>query len=469
MLQALLALALVIAFLPMFVKKVADKNTNRENIAVVQQITSAFDAARAFIYEEFDNFPNGVETFSGDEFVRTLEPYGLPLGFVPRTPLGQSISLVVSKNGKDILAALVVDGGKLGRFRRAEIMARIGFWGMLADGDGPLKGATGGWSMSDVPNGVTFNPDDILVLVPEEEEFSELILRNAKNPDKNIFHTNIKMDGNNITSVAALSANNGKIKNVAASDFLLSGIETDRKNKNDIGLVRARKVWFSAANGNPLTIVRSDLRTGLFSATSVANYGDAPNLTARNVEVRDFSMAAGKTGFAGPSQWNINTTASFTNITLNVERLSLSSFLDTSRGQDIFLNEDGSSLEYMAGSGIRAKTLRTDNIIFRDQISSELLSGGTGAALLEIRPAGTTSLPDASLAGINNDQLKIPISAEDNSGKLETCRAIISRLGGKYNAASLADNIVCRFVLYNRIERRIEIKKCLLDGGTQCI
>jgi hypothetical protein len=468
MLQALLALALVVAFLPMFVKKVADKNAGRENVAVVHQIEAAFEAARAFVYEESDGFPNGVRVFSGDVFVQTLEPYGLPLGFVPRTALGQSVSLLVSRDEKNLLAALVVSGGKLDRLRRAEIVARVGFWGMEANDDGSLAGATGGWSMSAVPNDVAFDPDDILVLVPEDEEFSELVARSARNPDKNVFHTDINMDGNAVASVASLSAESGKIKNVAASEFLLSGIEPDRKSKNEIGSVRAGRVWFSAPGGNPLTIVRSDLRTGLFSATSVANYGDAPNLTAAAVSARDFVMAAGKTGFTGPAEWTVNTAADFTNITLGVERLTLSSFLDTSRGQDIFLNDDGSSLEYTAGSGIRARTLKTDNIIFRDQISSELLGGGTGDALLEIRPAGTTSLPDALIAGINNDQLKIPVSAEDNSGKLETCRAVITRLGGKYNSASLADNIVCRFVLYNRIERRIEIKKCLLDGGTNC-
>lgn len=470
MLQALLALALVISFLPMFVKKVAGKNLARENAAVVSQIMSAFDAARAFVYEEFDNLPDGIKTFDGDEFVQKLEPYGLPLGFVPFTPIGQSISLVISKNGKNIFSVLDIAGGKLSELRRAEILARIGFWGVVIDENGTARGATGGWETAKLPNGMILNSHSILMRVPEDDEFSELVARNAKDPSKNIFHADLKMDGNNITVIRNISANTGKIKNIAATDFILSGIEADKKNKNDIGVIRADKVWFSSSDGNPLTIVRSDLKTGRFSAASIANYGDLPALTAATMTMRDFNMTAGRTGFTGPPAWDINTTASFTNITLSVEKLSVSSFLDTSRGQDVFLNaDDPSQLEYQSGSGVRADVMKTDNIILRDQISSDLLAGGTGAALIEIRTGGTSVLPDVLLSEINNDSLMIPQSATDNSGKTEPCRNIIARIGGKYDASSLANSIICRFVMYNRIEHRIEIKKCLLNGGTNCI
>jgi hypothetical protein len=468
MLQALLALALVIAFLPMFARKIHDKNTNRENVAAVQQISFAFDAARAFIYEEFDNFPDGVKVFSGDEFVEKLEPFGLPLGFQTTTPLGQSISLIVSKEGRNIFSALAMHGGKIGDLRRAEILARIGFWGIAIDEDGGLVGATGGWKTDYVPNNLILNPDDILVRVPEDEEFSELVARNSKNPDKNVFHTDLLMDGNSISAALALSANIGRAKNVTANDFVLSGIEADKKNKNEIGGIRAGSVRFSAIDGNPLTITRSDLTTGLFSAASIANYGDLPSLTTKNLSIRDFNMTAGRTSFAGPRQWDVKTNAYFTNITLSVERLSITSSLDTSRGQDVFLDETGESLEYTSGSGVRAGTIKTDNIILRDQISSALLAGGTGAALLEIRPNGTSVMPDVLIAGINNDQMKIPLSANDNFGKLEPCKNIIARFGGKYNSASLSDYLICQFVMLNRIEHRIEIKKCLLNGGTNC-
>jgi len=312
-------------------------------------------------------------------------------------------------------------------------------------------------------------PGDIMVRVPEDEEFSELVLRRAKSPEKNAFHTNLDMGGNNIASVAGIAAAKGNIGAVSSSDFLLTGAETDKKNRNEIGLLRADKAWFSATDGNPLTIVKGDLKTGAFSAASIADYGEAPNLVATNAEVKDFHMTGGRSGFTGPGHWEIGATAYFTNITLSVDRLSLSSYLDTSRGQNAYLSaDDPGRLEYAAGTGIRANVVKADNVVMRDQISAELVVGGTGRALLEIRPGGTTSLSDAELLGINNDTIKIPLSPGGNDGRLESCRSIITNAGGRYNAASLANNLACQFVMYNRIERRIDIKKCLMDGGEKC-
>jgi len=468
MLQALFALAIVIAFLPMFAKKLRDRQYGRENAAIAAQIDAAFEAARAFMREEADGFRDGVKVLSGAEFADRLGPYGLPFGFQGATPLGQSISLAAGKNGKNILAVLVVGGGKVAGVRRAEILARIGFWGAVAGEDETLVGATGGWEIKELPPGMTFYEDDILVRVPEDEEFTELLPRASKNPSRYAFHTDLDMGNHNITGVGGLAANAGDMKTVSASDFVLSGVEADKKNQNNIGMLRAGSVYFSSPDGNPLTIIKSDLTTKSFAAASIANHGDAPTLTADKTTVRDFNMTAGRTGFTGPPRWTIKTDAFFTNITLSVEKLSISSFLDASRGQDVFLDESGSVVEYSSGSGVRANTIKTDNIIMRDQISSALLAGGFGASMIEIRPSGTSLLPDALISSINNDMLAIPLSAADGSGKNETCRAIIGRLGGRYNSQSLAANIICRFVMYNRIERRIEIKKCLLAGGTNC-
>jgi len=215
-----------------------------------------------------------------------------------------------------------------------------------------------------------------------------------------------------------------------------------------------------------LTIVRSDLRVGNFSAASVASFGELPSLSVKNLRARDFSMT--RAAFAGPGKWEIKSGANFTNITLNVGKISISSFLDTSRGQDVYVSEFGEADGYSSGSGIRANVVKTDNIILRDQTSAGLISGAAGAALIEIRPGGTTLVPDVLLSGVNNDALQIPISAADGGGKFESCRAIILRHGGKYNSESLANSIVCQFVMYNRIERRIDIKRCLINGGVNC-
>jgi hypothetical protein len=469
MLQALFALALVISFLPMLANKAIEKKESRENVATVSQINYAWNAARSYIHNESDKISDGITTLSDDELSNKLEPFGLPLGFVPITPLGQKISLIISKKDNDIFSVVEVDANNMSEMRRANIVKRLGFWGIIFNGNGTLQGWSGGWQANELPNNLMLKKSNIYIRVPDDAEFSELVIKKAKNPSENSFHTNLVMNGNSISSIAILSSNSAKIKNVLANDFMLTGIEADKKNKNDIGTIRAGKIWFSAQDGNPLSITRSDLKTGLFISSSVANYGDLPALTADKLKIGVFNMTAGRTGFTGPREWDIKTSAEFTNISLSVERLTIASFLDTSRGQDVFINADNpKSLEYETGSGISAKTVKTDNIILRDQISSDLLAGGSGAAMLEIRPAGTSVFPDVLVYGINNDSLNIPLAADQNDGKLEPCKNIIAQLGGQYNAASVSDNIICQFVMLNRIEHRIEIKKCLMNGGTNC-
>jgi hypothetical protein len=179
-------------------------------------------------------------------------------------------------------------------------------------------------------------------------------------------------------------------------------------------------------------------------------------------------MNAGRVGFTGPGKWEVKSDMNTVNITMSADKITISSFIDATRGQDVFMDELGGGVEYASGSGIRANVVKADNIILRDQVSGGLIAGAFGPAIIEIRPSGTTVLPDVLVGGIDNDNLKIPISAADNDGKLESCRDIIVRLGGKYNSQSLMNGIVCQFVMYKRIEARIDIKKCLTAGGVNC-
>lgn len=458
MLQALIALALVIAILPTLTKKISLQNIQNENSVTASQISSVWAATHNFIYENGSELPDGITKLSGDKLTQTLEPFGLPLGFIPKTPTNHTISVIISKDRDDIFTAISASGAKISEMRRAEILSRIGFWGIIVNDDKTISGSTGGWKISNIPNDLKLSPDDILVRVPNDEEFSELIIKNSKNPNANIFHTDLGMSNNDIKNIGTLSSSNGKIKNIAAGDFFISG-NPDRKNRNDVGEIKTSTALFSSTDGNPLTITKSDLKTGIFWAESIANFGDLPMLVTDKIFVHDFNMASERTDFNGPGTWDVSGDASFTNVSVSVERLGISSFLDAS-SPDIF----GSTTSV----GIQTDVLKTGSIILRDQISSELLSGKTASALLEIRPAGVSILPDVLLSSINNDSIKIPSEASDNNGKTETCRSIITKMGKTYDESSLTDNIICQFVMYNRIEHRINIKECLLNGRTDC-
>ena len=460
-------MAVVIAILPLMVNKMDERNQTRENIAIAGQLMLAFAPARAFIQRNHETIPNGVRVFSGNDFVGTLESYGLPLGFMPVTPRGGRMSLIISRDGADILAVIAVSGVRLSRVRQAEVLARIGFWGIIHE-DGILNGATGGWFLTETPNNVMFNPGDILMRVPDEDEFSELVARRARNPENNAFHTSLDMDNHNISNIGGLSVRTGRIAHIVARDFMLSGVNIDRRLRHEIDEVRTNRAVFSSHSGNPLVIQRADLTTTSLTAGSIGNHGIWPNLEVAGITARDFNMVQGRTSFVGPASWDVSGRATFTNITLNIDRLTVNSFLDASRGQDVFFDPDSGDINAPSSTGIRAGIIKTNNIVLRDQISADLMAGGTGHPIIEIRPSGVSVLPDVLIGTVNNDALRIPFLAEDESGRLETCRTIIGRTNIRYNNNSMAANIICQFAMYNRIERRLQVLQCLREGGSNC-
>jgi hypothetical protein len=204
------------------------------------------------------------------------------------------------------------------------------------------------------------------------------------------------------------------------------------------------------------------------SVRTIARFGDAGNLKAESVSAHEFALAAGRTSFNGPSKWEVKGDAILENVTLSVERLEISSLINAARGQDVFISDDG--LSYSVKTGIEADTAAAANITLRDQISSALASGGTGPVILDIRLGGTSILPDAYLGSISNDAILIPSSYDDNTGKTVSCKSVIESLGGgmNYNSQSLAQNLVCKYILMQRLEKRIDMKKCLLEGRSQC-
>jgi hypothetical protein len=311
----------------------------------------------------------------------------------------------------------------------------------------------------------------VYIRVPAAEEYSELVRKKESQPDANSFMSDLFMSGFSVKSIGSLSAKSVAADSVMADSLTLYGIEDGRKIKNKIAGIAADKAIFSGDGGGAaaLTIQKGSLSVKDISARTVSQFGDAGNLTADVVSVHDFSMAAGRTGFSGPAKWEVKGDAVLENVTLSVERLDISSFINASRGQDVFISDDG--LSYSVKTGIEADYAAIANITVRDQISSSLAAGGTGPVILDIRPAGTTVLPDAFVNGIDNDAVFIPSSHDDNTGKTASCKSIIDSLdsgGMNYNKQSLAQHLVCQFVFWQRLEKRIDMKKCLMEGRSGC-
>ena len=89
LLQALLALSLIFAFIPFLAQHLARRDTDSQMYSVTRQVDVASTAARIFIRENAAHIQYDKTVVAGNDFADLLEPYGLPLGFVPRTALGR--------------------------------------------------------------------------------------------------------------------------------------------------------------------------------------------------------------------------------------------------------------------------------------------------------------------------------------------------------------------------------------------
>jgi hypothetical protein len=442
LLQALLALALLVAFMPFFSQKMLTRDRDVQMHAVTGQVETAQTAARIYLRENMGKLPYNTTVVSGDGFSDTLEPYGLPLGFVPRTVFGQNISLVIEKTDRDILAYLQLAGGDLTDLRRAELVKRIGFY--ASEGDG-----------------------NVYVIIPLDEVFSNIVRRNEKNAEENGFLSDLDMGGFSLENGGALFARNGEFETYQTDMLSLTGTEDGRKIRSKIDNMIAGKAIFQSRRGDTaLSLIRGTLSADTLSAKTISRFGDTGNITVGAASVYDFSMTAGRSSFTGPAKWEVRGTMITDNINFTVERLDVSSFIDASRGQDVFVSPD--DLQYSSRSGIEVGVMRAANITLRDQTSSALLGGQSGAIILDIRPAGTSVLPDVLLDSLSNDKMAIISNPAADDGKTVDCRSIIFGLGGTFNAKSLSHNIICQYVFWQRLEKRIDIKKCMIEGKSDC-
>jgi len=443
LLQALLALTLVFAFIPFFAGKISNRDTAAQMYAATEQVETAYAAAHTYVREQKDNFPYKKIELSETQFIDTLTPYGLPLGFVPITSLKQKISLVIDKNDKGIICYIKITGGNLSKMRVAELTLRIGFY-------------------AEMKNNNTIN-----VYIPLDTVYSDIVTK--KETNENIgFLSELDMGDNNIDKIGVLFARNGDFETAQFGTLTLYGLESGRQEKNKITDMFANKTIFQSADGGAaLSLSRGDLHVGDISVRTISKFGNAGSFESDVASVYDFSMSEGRTGFAGPTDWLVRGSVRADNFNFTTERLSIGAYIDASRGQDVYV--DPTSLEYNSKSGIDVQTISAANITLRDQTSYGLLNGQTGPVLIDIRPAGTSVLPDVYVDNINNDSFEIIADAKDTTGKTVSCKEIINALDGVYNSKSLAQNIICQYVFWQRLENRIDIKQCLMNGGNDCM
>ena len=443
LLQALLALTLLFAFIPFVATKLLGRENDALMYATTRQIDNATTAARIYIRENVNRLPYERTVVSGNAFADTLEPYGLPLGFVPKTALGQDISLVIDKNFDTVSAYLELKGGDLSALKRAELVRRVGFY--ASDDD-----------------------DAVYVGIVLDNMYSDVVRRNEPDVDAGAFLVDLDMGGFSLSNAGRVTMRRGEFDGAEIGLLTINGVESGRKVRNSISVMVADKAIFQSQTGeSALSLTRGSLIVGNVSGRTISAYGDTGNITTKNAAVYDFSMTAGRTGFSGPPNWNIHGNLVATKINFSVERLDINSFINASRGQDVYIASN--ELEYSASSGIDTGVIYASNITLRDQTSDALSRGGSGSVVLDIRPGGTSMLPDAYVSTIDNGAFAILSRPADSDTKTIDCKSIISGFNGVYNQKSLSQYIICQYVYLQRLEKRINIKQCLLAGKSGCI
>lgn len=427
----------------MLSKQLNERNVDTKMFSATRQVETAQTAARIFIRENSNNLAYDTTVIAGNDFADILEPYGLPLGFVPKTALGQDMALIIHKTPTVISAYLKLTGGNLSGLEQAEMVRRIGFYAAP-------------------------NDNAIDVGIELQDIYSDVIRRNETNLENSGFLTNLDMGSFSINNIGNILAVRGDFETSQYNTLSVTGTESGRKAQNNIALINADKTVFQTKTGEAaLTLTRGTLYTNTANVKTISMFGDTGNFTAFDVSTYDLSMTAGRTSFSGPTDWSVRGSVITNNINLSVDRLEISSYLITTRGQDVYIDED--TLTFNTKSGIDAGTIRTSNITMRDQTSGALNTGQSGAVILDIRPAGTSLLPDVLVSDINNDAFKIIKNIKSDDNTTIDCKSVINEFEGVYNRQSLAQYLICQYVYWQRLEKRIDIKKCLMAGGSDCI
>lgn len=443
LLQALLALTVVFAFIPFLTTRMRGRDTDARMYAATRQIETAQTAARIFIRENAAALPYDRTVIAGNTFADTLEPYGLPLGFVPQTALGQTMMLVINKTVDGVSAYLELTGGDISMIQRAELSRRVGFYAAPT-------------------------ANSVLIGIPLDAVYSDVVRRNENDIQNSAFLTDLEMGGFVLDHVGRINARRGDFETGQIGTLAITGTENGRKQRNQIRNMATTKTVFQTRTGeSALSLTRGTLAADSASVRTIASVGDAGNIAVGDASVYDFQMTAGRTGFSGPAKWDIRGNVISERINFSVERLDVNSYINASRGQDVYIDEN--ELEYNTRSGMEVGIIAASNITLRDQTSNALSTGGTGDVVIDIRPAGTSMLPDALVAQINNDDFAILSKPGDDAAETTQCRAIISALGKTYNQKSISQYIICQYVYWMRIEQRINIKQCLMAGRSNCV
>lgn len=470
LLQTLLALTMVFAFMPFLANKLASRDMSAKMYSAKTSIETLHDVARVYLRTNQDSENCGTTVYCDictKNLVNTLLPYGLPTGFNTTTALGQDISLQIVKkttacgdNTNKIEADIIVTRGNLSDYQLAELARMVGFFAHASDGN-------------------------IYVSVPVDAIYSDLVSR--RETDEHIgFLTELDMNWNRIENVGELHAESGNFYRARIDVLTLMG-DGSSTNANIFGMLKGDKFRFNKQSStdpalsvktSSLNVDNAELQTvGLYGGYlqnlnvsvggQIGKTGSAVGLgllpTAYKTEYEEGSVKPLGCGnlFIGTSEHpvylNIGNSFTANSATGVVSKIVVSKFLNVGE------NTYGTSSD---GSGIHTLVLYAPKITFRDKKLAHLKEYPNDGVRAVMFPSGMSAFPDVDLIDCPGgncllNKLVIIEHPEEtgNTGKIECNIALKQDLGleDKFstNNRSLLQNILCKYIYLERAERRI--------------
>lgn len=255
----------------------------------------------------------------------------------------------------------------------------------------------------------------------EEGEKSDFIKRNETKDD--YFLTNLNMGNFNINNVNSLGTLNF-IGTTVKSKFIFV-----LNDNNNISNLESNKVYIT---NRDFLIKKTDLEVDSLNTDTIGKYNSNININVNTSNM--YNLKINNNIFMLPYNLNIDDNFFSKRVNFDINVLSIKSNLYTEE--------------------INAKEMITNYIKYKDNININL--------------SGITILPDILITNINNDNFKIIDNEFSKDTRFVKCKDIINKLNVKYNNQSLSQYLICYYVLLNRLSKRIDIKKCLMAGLSDC-
>ena len=481
LLQVLLALTLVFSFMPFLAKKLANRDMAAQMYSAKQSVETVYNAARLYLYDNKDKLPDAT-VLEDSDLVTALGPYGLPRGFNPETSLGQKITFTIDVKEveqetcpelgeecyddeapeylRPVIQAVVHVKPKknvsLKEYQVAELARMIGFFAK--------------------PSGTEIN-----VPVPVDVMYTDVVLR--QEVDGNVgFLTELQMGDNenkyDIDMVGALFAESGDFNKAQFTNLYITGNHVDN---SPIKIpMNANKFYFKTSdNTAPLSInsiadntltIGSNIASGQVNAGSVLSN---PKLYAHTLET--VSPSIGEFVSNEGCNWTVannliinpDAKGEFSVTTLEVKKGDLYG-APTSDLDNFKFNKD-------SGITIDSGFIYSPKITLVGAKMIEIANKGvTDNVQIELALSGTSTLPDINVGFKTDDRGKIiltegnviiadPTSKDNN---FVACNGLLPDV--HYSKTSLSRAIICSYIFWERLERRMNVKICQLEAR-QCI